>query len=117
VYRPEFRSALGGFYARRGLTADAEAEYKAALRLEPQFAPAAINLADLYWQLGRNGDASQVLQAAIEVSPRDAGLHYALGLALVRAKRLDEAIAELRQVINATAIASIKSGHQLRSLI
>jgi Flp pilus assembly protein TadD len=67
--RPEARSALGGFYARRGLTADAEAEYKAALRLEPQFAPAAVNLADLYRQLGRNGDASQVLQAAIQVSP------------------------------------------------
>jgi tetratricopeptide (TPR) repeat protein len=95
--RPEARSALGGFYARRGLTADAEAEYKAALRLEPQFAPAAINLADLYRQLGRNDDVSQVLQAAIRVSPRDAGLHHALGLALVRTKRLDEAITELRQ--------------------
>jgi predicted CXXCH cytochrome family protein len=92
--RPEARSALGGFYARRGLTAEAKAEYKAALRLEPQFAPAAINLADLYRQLG---SASQVLQAAIQVSPRDAGLHHALGLALVRAKHLDEAIAELRQ--------------------
>ena len=51
----------------------------------------------LYRQLGRNNDASQVLLAAIQVSPRDAGLHHALGLALVRAKRLDGAVTELRQ--------------------
>src|SRR5262249_32097277 len=46
--RPEARSTLGNFYARRGLTDDAEREYKAALRLSPQYGPAAINLADLY---------------------------------------------------------------------
>ena len=33
--RPEARSMLGSFYAQRGATADAETEYKAALRLEP----------------------------------------------------------------------------------
>jgi len=38
-----------------------------------------------------------VLQTGITASPRDAGLHHALGLALVRAKRLDDAITELRQ--------------------
>ncbi len=95
--RPEARSALGSFYARRGVMADAEAEYRAALRLEPQFTPAAINLADLYRQLGQDIDASRVLQTAIQASPRDAGLHHAFGLALVRAKRLDEALTELRE--------------------
>src|SRR5215510_3009266 len=35
--RPEARSTLGYFFARRGLAAEAEAEYKAALRLSPQF--------------------------------------------------------------------------------
>ena len=33
--RPEARSALGNFLARRGQPTEAEAEYKAALRLEP----------------------------------------------------------------------------------
>ena len=31
------------------------------------------------------------------LSPKDAGLHYALGLALVRLKRSGDALAELRQ--------------------
>jgi len=37
------------------------------------------------------------LRAAIATSPRDAGLHHALGLALTRLKRTDEAIAELHR--------------------
>ena len=93
--RPESRSTLANFYARRGDTAKAEAEYKAALRLSPSFAPAAANLADLYRQLGREADAEKVLRQALERSPQDAGLHHALGLALVRLKREDEALAEL----------------------
>ena len=60
-------------------------------------APAAANLADLYRQLGREADAESVLRQALETSPQDAGLHHALGLALVRLKREDEALAELRR--------------------
>lgn len=45
--RPQARATLGNLFARRGLATDAENEYKAALRLSPQSAPAAINLADL----------------------------------------------------------------------
>jgi predicted CXXCH cytochrome family protein len=94
--RPEARSTLGNFYARRGLTGDAENEYKAALRLNPQYTPAAINLADLYRQLGRDGDGERVLRTAIEGSRPDAALHYALALTLTREKRPDDALAELR---------------------
>ncbi|MEA3158185.1 MAG: hypothetical protein QOK44_5774 [Betaproteobacteria bacterium] len=93
--RPEARSTLGRFYARRGLSVDAEAEYKAALRLSPQYVPAAINLADLYRQLGRDREGEGVLRAAVAGSPRDAGLHYSLGLVLTRLKRPADALAEL----------------------
>jgi len=95
--RPEARSTLGSFLARRGLPTDAETEYKAALRLNPQYAPAAINLADLYRGLGREADGESVLRAAITAAPQDAGPYYALGLVLVRLKRLDEALGELRR--------------------
>ena len=63
--------------------------------MSPAYGPAAANLADLYRQLGRDADAESVLRKALEASPRDAGLHHALGLTLVRLKRQDEAIAEL----------------------
>src|SRR5262249_33163119 len=86
--RPEARSALGNFYARRGLSADAEVEYLAALRLSPQYEPAAINLADLYRQLGRDGDGETVLRATNAASPHDPRLYHAPGLALTRPMRL-----------------------------
>src|SRR5262249_8144218 len=95
--RPESRSKLGNFYARRGFSADAETEYRAALRLNPQYVPGAINLADLYRQLGRDLEGVNVLRAAITVSPPDAGIHYALGLALTRLKRQTEALDELHR--------------------
>jgi tetratricopeptide (TPR) repeat protein len=94
--RPESRSALGNFYAERGLVGDAETEYKAAMRLSPHYTQAAINLTDLYRRLGRDSDGESVLRAAIGTSPQDAGVHHALGLALVRLKRPDEALGELR---------------------
>ena len=95
--RPEARSALGSFFARRGQATEAEAEFKAALRLSGQYAPAAINLADLYRQLGRETDSESVLRTALVASPRDAGLHYSLGLTLVRLKHLDEAMEQLHR--------------------
>jgi Flp pilus assembly protein TadD len=73
------------------------AEYRSALRLSPQFAPAAINLADLYRQLGREPEGAAILRTTIAALPRDAGLHYALGLALIRLKRPDEAIGEFQR--------------------
>jgi Tfp pilus assembly protein PilF len=82
---------------RRGQTAEAETEYKAALRLSPHYGTAAINLADLYRTLGRDGDGEAALRAAIAVSPRDAGLHHALGLTLTRLKQADAALAEFRR--------------------
>jgi predicted CXXCH cytochrome family protein len=94
--RPEARSMLGTFHLQRRALAEAEAEYKAALRLSRQYTPAAINLADLYRRLGREADSEGVLRAAIVETPRDAGVHHALGLALVRLKRPEEALTELR---------------------
>jgi tetratricopeptide (TPR) repeat protein len=56
---------------------------------------AAINLADLYRQLNRDGDAESVLRSALANSPQDAGLHHVLGLTLNRLKRSDDSLAAL----------------------
>ncbi|WP_244469091.1 tetratricopeptide repeat protein, partial [Afipia felis] len=80
-----------------GQLQEAEAEYRAALRLSPQYATAAINLADLYRQRGRDSEGEIVLHAALVSSPRDAALHQALGLTLIRLKRPEGALNELHQ--------------------
>lgn len=94
--RPEARISLGNFYARQGDASAAETEYRAAIRLDPSFSAAAINLSDLYRQLGRDNDGERVLRDALSRSEQNAALHHALGLALVRAKRLGAALDELR---------------------
>ena len=103
--RPEARAALGDFFARRGLSAEAEAEYKAGLRLSPHYAPAAINLADLYRQTGRDRDGESVLRAATDASPRDGGLHHALGLTLTRLKQSEAALANFAARPSSSRIA------------
>ncbi|WP_456747651.1 cytochrome c3 family protein [Bradyrhizobium sp. USDA 4354] len=95
--RPEARTALGNFFLRQANPGAAEAEYRAALRLDPSFAAAAINLSDLYRQLGRDNDGERVLRQALAASAQDASLHHALGLTLVRLKRSEEALDELRR--------------------
>jgi predicted CXXCH cytochrome family protein len=95
--RPEARTTLGAFYAQRGHTGEAETEYKEALRLSPQFSGASINLADLYRQTGREDAGEKILRNAINVVPTEGGLYHALGLSLVRLKRLDDALLELRR--------------------
>src|ERR1700756_5160775 len=55
-------------------------------------APAGINLAHLYRQLGRDGEGEGVLRAGIAASPRDAGLHHSLGLTLTRLKRPNDSL-------------------------
>ena len=97
--RADARTNLGTFYAEHGDLARAEAELRAAIRLDPFFPPAYANLADVLRAAGaaRDGEAEQVLRAGLSRAPSDAGLRHALGLALVRLNRHDEALVEFRR--------------------
>jgi len=95
--RPEHRTNLGGFFADRGEMVVAEEEYRAALRLDMRFVPAWANLADLMRLQGREAEAEAILREGLELSPRDATLHHALGLSLVRQQRGPEALRELKR--------------------
>ena len=76
--RPESQVSLGAFEAARGQVAAAEAAYRAALRLDPRFAPAMVNLADLYRSTSREAEAETLLRQAIVAS---AGLRAGLSRA------------------------------------
>jgi Tfp pilus assembly protein PilF len=95
--RPEAHLNLALFHLERGEATRAEAEYRAALKLEPDFAPAWLNLADLYRALGRDEAGETVLGEGLQRLPGDGDLLHALGLLRVRQGRPAEALALLRQ--------------------
>jgi tetratricopeptide (TPR) repeat protein len=95
--RPEGNLNLGLIAAAAGEPEVAERAYQAALRLDSRFTPAYANLADLYRAQGREREAEAQLRAGLAVMPDSADLHHALGLSLVRAKRLDAALDDLKQ--------------------
>ena len=65
--------------------------------MQPTFTQAAVNLADLYRIQGREGEGERTLRQALDLDPRNAAAHHALGLLLIRQKRLPEAITELAE--------------------
>lgn len=93
--RPESQTNLGNLWRRRGLTAKAEAAFLRALAIDRSFVPAAIELAELRRSQGDENAAEQVLTEAIAASPQSAPLLHALGLSLVRQKRIEEATVKL----------------------
>jgi Flp pilus assembly protein TadD len=95
--RPESHVNLGLMHVKRGELEAARRAYEAALRVGPWFVPAYANLADLLRVQGRDAEGETVLRAGMETVPGEPALHHALGLLLVREKRVDEAIAELRR--------------------
>ncbi len=95
----EFESHLniGLVKMAQGKAAAAQKAYRTALRLDPGFVPAYVNLADLYRALGSDAEGEETLRAGLAVVPDSADLHHALGLLEIRAKRLDEAVTALRR--------------------
>ncbi len=108
---PEAHLNLGVLAGRRGLSTAAEAAYRTAIRLQPDFVPARVNLANLLNGQTRNEEAEIELRAALASAERLAAatpttdlesapdpalragvgeIHYSLGLLLAEVGRLDE---------------------------
>lgn len=90
--RPESHLNLGVVAAERGDVAEAEREYRTALRVDPLFVPAYVNLADLYRTTDRAADAARAITDGLVVLPDDPTLLHALGLQRVRERKSEEAL-------------------------
>jgi Tfp pilus assembly protein PilF len=82
--RPEAHLNLGLLDLRRQQLAEAEAEYRTALRLDPAFVPAMVNLADLDRARGMDEQGAELLRKAMSIEPDNADVRQSLGLFLVR---------------------------------
>ena len=98
--RADARANLGTFFAELGNLSRAESELREAIRLDPFFSPAYVNLADvLRADSSRDADAEKVLRDGLARAPSDPTLHHSLGLALIRMQRLDDARTELQRAV------------------
>jgi predicted CXXCH cytochrome family protein len=95
--RPETHLNLGLLALRQDHPDQADAEYRTALRLDPRFVPAMVNLADLDRARGLDDQGTALLRQAVALEPDNADAHHALGLLLVRQHQYPEARAELRR--------------------
>ncbi len=90
--RPEAQANLGVVLGAMGDLQGAEQAFGESLRLSPWFAQAIVNLADLYRATGRDAEGEALLRDGVERLPDSADLYHALGLLLVRERRIDEAL-------------------------
>jgi tetratricopeptide (TPR) repeat protein len=93
--RPESHMNLALLFVREKQFDQAERQLRDALSLQPSFVPAAVNLADLYRELGREAEGESVLRTAITRVPGSAALEHALGLLEVRQGNKKEALEHL----------------------
>jgi tetratricopeptide (TPR) repeat protein len=78
---------------------EAIASYKEVLKLDPDYAPANINLGTLYYNQSNYDLAEQRYRSAIESDPRYALAYFDLGNVLDETQRLDEAIAAYKAAL------------------
>ena len=93
--RPEAHLNLALLDAATNQPKSAQGELEVALSLDPTFVPAAVNLADLDREMGRDADGESILRQAIARVPADGSLRLALGLLLIRQGHKNEALAYL----------------------
>ncbi|ATQ70666.1 MULTISPECIES: multiheme c-type cytochrome [Methylosinus] len=97
--RPETHLGVGALRAEQGRPLEAIAAFETALRLDPKFTPARLDLADLLRSEGRDAEAEAPLREAVRRDPADAVAHYALALWLLRQSREMEARSELARAV------------------
>jgi Flp pilus assembly protein TadD len=92
---PRVRNFRGIVLANLGQNAEAAAEYRESIRLDPRMEDAYRNLGFLKWTEHQLEPARQALERAVELSPSDSFAHYYLGRVRLEAQSYLQAIREL----------------------
>jgi len=96
---PQAQTNIGIFYTRQQNATLAEKAFRTAIKLEPKFIPASVNLADLYRQSGRDKEGVAVLKEAISQVPNNAEVQFALGLLYIRLREPANALPRLKEAV------------------
>ncbi len=103
---PNANTNLGNLYLRLGRFDEAGVAYRRALKLDPQFASAWVNLADAWRLKGNEKEVEATLREGLAKLPRSADLLHALGLAQVRK---GDKVAALKSLAEAARLAPEQS--------
>ncbi|MBL4708244.1 MAG: hypothetical protein JKY48_07385, partial [Flavobacteriales bacterium] len=96
---PATQVALANLEARLGNDKAAEKALLQALRIEPSYVPAMLNLADYYRASGRDAEVEPLLKTALKVAPDSGAAHHSYGLFLVRMQNFEAALPQLETAI------------------
>ena len=97
---PATLNDLGSLYLAAGDWAAAIDEYQSAIRLDPRYVLARINLADTFAETGRMREAIEVYRAALSIDPASIDVHLGLAVALLRIGDSAAALAECRAALD-----------------
>jgi tetratricopeptide (TPR) repeat protein len=95
--KAEIENTLGAAFVMKGWQDKAEARFKKAIKLQPNYVAAYTNLAMLYARSNRLKDAVEISRQGLKVEPDSLDLCLALADYLNQMGLRDEAIAELKE--------------------
>lgn len=114
---PEYHYALGRQHKANNDAAAAEAAYREALRVAPDFVNAWLSLGILLRGLGRADEAEQAQREALRLDPGSYLAHLNLGNALLDQQRPAEAAAEFRLALELKADSAEAQNNLGRALL
>lgn len=91
-WRGEGMANQGVIAIEMNQASEAEKAFKIAIKIEPYFEAAYINLADIYRAQQKPFQSNSVLSKGIKNNPKSANLHYSYGLYFVRQQKITKAI-------------------------
>ncbi len=94
--QPDARVALADFALATGDARAALAAYESALSIDAGSTLARVNFVDALRAVGDEARAEAVLRDGLALNSKDADLHYALGLLMVRTERSSAAVGQLQ---------------------